>query len=377
MARAGFLSGALMSLVLLIIGVAVGGGLAEVTTRAYAGSAATPLARALRADPFAVLVEGHGDVGFRPKPHGTLEYANGAVATSNAMGFRGPEVVVPKPPGTTRIVLVGGSTTHGWGVGDDETIDHFMRRLLAERYPGRAFDVVNLAYDGYDSYQLFERLRSDGLSLEPDYVIVHTGINDVRNARFPGLVDRDPRTILWLPEVLRSLEEQSRGPSLWTRLKHHSYAARLPSAARKQLLVERDTLMTPHPDALDYFERNLMRIIHLTRDAGAVSLLSIAPSSLLTKYRPGDRSPISYWIGNAAITQTYRDSLAGRLQAVVERAATEGFPVARVPLHSLEAELFLDDAHLTAAGNRRMAEIFVTALAPYLAPGTVTTNYTN
>jgi lysophospholipase L1-like esterase len=367
MARAGILSGAFASVMLVVFGTLFGGGLAELTTRVYASTSGTSLARALRADPYDVLVEAHGDVGYRQKPNRTFEYGNGTAATSNDMGFRGPEVSVDKPDGTVRIVLLGGSTTHGWGVTDSETIDHYMRKLLAERYPGRVFEVINMGFDGYDSYQLFERLRSDGLRLDPDFVIVNTGINDVRNARFAGLQDRDPRTILWLPEVLRSLDEQSRGPSFWTKVKHHLYVARLPGAARKQLGAGPDTLTTPYPDALDYFERNLLRILDLTHNTRIITLFSVAPSSLRTKYAPDDRSDISYWIGDAATTQTYRDSLEGRLQSVVEHAMKEGYRAARVAPPVMDPKLFLDDAHLTPEGNRRVAEAFVESLGPFLA----------
>ena len=133
-------------------------------------------------DPLYSQVEPHGTIGYRQKPNSTFRYRNGTTATSNAMGFRGPIVLIPKPPGIFRIVLLGGSATHGWAVEDDETIDAYMRKLLSKRHQGATFDVVNLAFDGYDSYQLVERLRTDGLQLDPDLIIVNSRINDVRNA---------------------------------------------------------------------------------------------------------------------------------------------------------------------------------------------------
>jgi lysophospholipase L1-like esterase len=244
-----------------------------------------------------------------------------------------------------------------------------MRRLLADSYPGRSFEVINLGFDGYDSYQIYERLKTDGMPLQPDVVIVHEGINDVRNARYSGLKDRDPRTMLWISEVQRSQEERLRGgPSAWTRLKHYAYVARLPGATRSRLNLAQvpDTLTQPYPDALEYFERNLGRIVELTRNTGSVVLFSIAPSSLLTKYQPDDTSGISYWIGNAAVTQSYRDSLDERLQSFVERAAESGERVGRIRYVEVPPERFLDDAHLDSEGNRLVAEAFVSALAPLI-----------
>ena len=51
----------------------------------------------------------------------------------------------------------------------------------------RRFEVVNLALGGYDAYQLFERMRTDGVHFAPDLLIINSGINDVRNALFAGL----------------------------------------------------------------------------------------------------------------------------------------------------------------------------------------------
>jgi lysophospholipase L1-like esterase len=366
MAEAGLIRRIIFKTSLICVGLAVGVALAEATVRVYAHATDGWAARQLRADPFKVLVEAHGEWGYRQRPNIKFRYQNGACITSNSLGYRGPQVTIPKTPGTVRIVLLGGSTTHGWGVNDNETIDRYMREELARKYPQRSFEVVNLAFDGYDAYQLFERLRSDGLRFEPDFVIVNTGVNDVRNARFANLQDRDPRTMLWLSEVNRSREEQQRGgPTVWTHVKHYLYLARLPATARgvkQQGEFDEARAITPHTEAMDYFERNLFRIVELVRGTSTVLLFSSEPSSLLTKYRPNDVSGISYWIRDAATTQAYRDSLDRRLQNVVAAARASGARVAHVPYLKLDPSLFLDDAHLTAEGNRRLAQAFVDAL---------------
>ncbi len=118
-------------ILLLVIGLVVGGLVAELAVRIAAATVPRLTALFRGTDPTGVLVRPHGELGYRQKPNSTFSYANGTFATSNAMGFRGPAVTTPKPAGTFRIILLGGSTTHGWGVGDDSTIDASMRRLLA------------------------------------------------------------------------------------------------------------------------------------------------------------------------------------------------------------------------------------------------------
>jgi lysophospholipase L1-like esterase len=352
--------------VLLSLGTAAGLLVAEAGVRLDA--ALNPrLAQQLHEwDPLAVSIEPHGDFGYRQRPNHMFRYANGTAATSNAMGFRGPLVAVPKLAGTFRIVLLGESTTHGWSVNDDETIDAYMRQLLARRYARSSFEVVNVAFDGYDSYQLFERLRTDGLRLEPDLLIVNAGINDVRNAKFPNLQDHDARTLLY-SGVLRAQRQilQLGHPTVWTRIKHLLYLARLPGIIRGQLATRRATSKAPDRGALEYFARNLRRIADLVADRRIPVLFSTPPSALTTRFAPHDTSSISYWIGDATTTQQYRDALAGVMQQVAAQLRREGRSGDYVH-PQLPPSVFLDDCHLAPEGNRLMARSFVAAIDRYL-----------
>jgi lysophospholipase L1-like esterase len=242
-----------------------------------------------------------------------------------------------------------------------------MRRILSQRRPDLAIEVVNLAFDGYDSHQLVERLRTDGLPLAPDLIIVNTGINDVRNTRFTNLADPDPRTLIW-ENALRWMREQEArgGPTIWTWTKHHLYVARLPGVARQHLTnarqAQQQQATSPNPEAIGRFERNLERIVDMAGAAGIAVLFSTPPSSLSLKYRPDTPPERDYWIVDAATTQRVRDELARRMQLVVDRAAGRGHQVWYVR-HHLPPELFLDDCHLTADGNRALALAFVQSKA--------------
>lgn len=349
--------------------------LVEVVLRVYAGTADTSLAEVLSRDPFAILVEPHGEHGYRPRAGATFEYGSGKVANVNAQGHRGP--VVPEESDALRILLFGGSTTFGWGVDDAETIDAHMREELTRRFPDHRFEVVNLGFDGYDSYQLFERYRSDGLGFDPDVIIVNPGVNDVRNGHYPSLVDRDPRTMLYRERMRQMRFEEARGgPTLWTRIKHYSVTARAPGWLRNEMLrppPPPDDAPPPRPywDALDYFERNLQRIVDARPDSDRpIVLLSNPPSALLTRYEPDHPPEASYWIRDAATTQVYRDSLVARTRTFAERSEEAGLPVRFVAHEEFPPELFLDDAHLTSEGNARMAADFVDAIAEHVLPRT-------
>jgi len=358
----------LIRITAVALGLVLGGLVGEISVRVYASFNGHVRRVLLQADPLAVLISAHGELGYRPRPNSVFRYGNGTFATTNSMGYRGPVVRIPKQSGAFRIILLGESTTHGWGVMDDETIDAYLRSLLRERYPDRSVDVINLAFDGYDSWQLLERYRSDGMRLEPDLIIVNAGVNDVRNARFKNLADPDPRTLIWEGVLQRLRKEQARGgPTVWTRIKHYSYLARLPTIARQYPAASSASRtpherMTPNLEAADIFERNLKRIAALASQASIPVIFSTPPSSLSFRYKPDATSIISYWIVNATTTQHLRDELTSRMQRVVADERSEHHQVAYIA-HRLSAEMFLDDAHLTSSGNRQMALDFVDAVA--------------
>ncbi|HYC51567.1 MAG TPA: GDSL-type esterase/lipase family protein [Gemmatimonadaceae bacterium] len=348
---------------LVLGGVLVGAVAAELLLRAYVrygGDAGTRLAEH---DPLHVQVEPLGTVGYKQRPGSAFRYYNGTVAHANSLGYRGPEITVDKPKDVLRVVLLGGSTTHGWGVHDTATIDAFMRRRLAsERSP--RYEIINAAMDGYDSRQILERISNDVLRLDPDILIINGGINDVRNARFPHLVEDDPRTLLWGGTLDRMRREAIQGRSWWTTAKHHSLLLRLPgylAAMRSQQTPKRDSTLIGFPEAADLFEDNLRDIVRIASAHDIRLIFATPPSSLRTRYAPGAAPEKSYWLGDAESTAKYRDTLAARMERVASDPGKAAAPILYLR-PTIPAEQFLDDAHLTAEGNAAIAAVFSEAV---------------
>lgn len=342
--------------------------------------ASAPLAEAMHDyDPMAVQIEPMGQLGYRQRPNALLHYRNGTTASTNSLGYRGPEVRSTPRAGTIRVILLGGSTTHGFGVGDYQTIDAYMREILAKRHPGVRFEVVNLAFDGYDSYELLERFRLQGVSLKPNIVVFNEGINDVRNAWFPNLAEADPRTLIWGDVVARLREERARGgPRPWTLMKHYSYLARTPAYVHDQFLrrhaqnrklesdaVSRsadsdsrftfaDSQRPPYPEAAELFDKHVRELTALAVAHGASVILSTPPSALRS-FPPAATSTRSYWLYDAKTTQRYRDELSRRLRVIAAQEYGLGGPV-RYVAAAVPQSAFLDDCHLNAVGNRFLAE---------------------
>lgn len=333
--------------------------------------AASPQLAELFGDPMAVQIEPHGQHGYRPRAGARLTYANGTVATANARHWRGDVVDDARVPNEVRVVLLGGSTTHGWGVNDNDALDAALRRTLSAAWPNRPVRVINLGYDGYDSWQDWERWRTDGVPLAPDVVVIHNGINDVRNARWPLVSSPDPRTLMWEPVLVRLRAEQAAGGPSWrTRLKHWCALLRVPGAIRDRLRARASVTAppaTPYPQAAAQYADNVQRIVADARARGVHVLLSTPPSALAS-FPADTTSTISYWVGTAATTQRVRDTLDARLRGIAAAVPAESRPVVQyVPL-SVARSAFLDDCHLTAAGNAEVATSLAAAIVRVMTP---------
>ncbi|HEX9653969.1 MAG TPA: SGNH/GDSL hydrolase family protein, partial [bacterium] len=97
----------------------------------------------------------------------------------NSLGFRGEEIVIPKPADQFRIVCLGGSTTYTSGV---EDYRHSYPELLEQEILQRGFanvDVINAGVPGWTSLECLINFQLRLLDLAPDMVIFYEAINDI------------------------------------------------------------------------------------------------------------------------------------------------------------------------------------------------------
>lgn len=103
---------------------------------------------------------------------------------TNEAGLRSP------PLGTAvaaarRILVLGPSSTMGWGVAEEATYSRRLEALLRARRSGASVAVVNAGEVGYSAWQGLELYRSGSLrALKADVVVVAYGANDPDLHRF-------------------------------------------------------------------------------------------------------------------------------------------------------------------------------------------------
>jgi hypothetical protein len=113
------------------------------------------------------------DLGFRNPPTARdLWDARGKYEfRSNSLGFRGPELPTgPAPAGTERVLLVGDSFVHGWGVREEEWMGTAVREGLAAA--GRPAEVYSLCTQDWGTAQELLALRRYGDRVRPDTVVL-------------------------------------------------------------------------------------------------------------------------------------------------------------------------------------------------------------
>lgn len=98
----------------------------------------------------------------------------------NSLGFRGPQIEVPKPVGRLRLAFLGASTTFCAEVSDNETTwPHLVAQKLREAFPRREVDYVNGGVPGYVVSSSVANLKKRVAPLQPDVIVIYHATNDL------------------------------------------------------------------------------------------------------------------------------------------------------------------------------------------------------
>lgn len=125
-------------------------------------------------------------VPFEHIPGRRIELYNTEIKT-NSLGMRAErDYSIPKPEHTKRILVLGDSTTFGWGVDFRDTYPYLLEKLLNEDSSVR-YEVINAGVGNYNSSAELEALKKM-ISLDPDIIILGYYINDPEEISFPSLL---------------------------------------------------------------------------------------------------------------------------------------------------------------------------------------------
>ena len=310
------------------------------------------------------------DVGWVLRPDVRLSFV-GTIVRTSGLGFRG----APRRAGSREILVLGDSTPFGWRVEEADTFAARLEELLAERSAPSELQVLNGGVPGHSSFQTALLAERFVPWLRPEWVVVHTGINDPKTAihsdagfhrnrwglRAVQRVARQSRLLLWFRELRGSFE-----------LPHFHPEGLLGDAVRVSVAE---------------LEGNLARIDETARRAGARLLLLVPLADPLRQDLA--LAPREGWGENGALTRQVSEQRAGEgtLRHAIEKeqamlrarpayqrrvkefARARGIPVvdanptlAGNSREAIEA-FFLDPYHPTPSGHRAIADAIVERMA--------------
>jgi hypothetical protein len=378
-----------LAILLVVFSLLVGLGVSEICYRLLRRVVCTgaPNVNVFRTDP---------DYGWTHRPNSGGWYSGcygrqfewRAQTRINALGLRDRERTYEKPPGTTRVLLLGDSITEAVQVPLEQT---FATLLETNLRGGRApVEVINTGTSVYGTDNEVAFFRSEGVRYAPDVVVLVFNVSNdilensrVLNTRLYALAGGTVMAKRYFHldaegklerEASQFQAEQTRSP--WQRIQDHVYLlralmrllvpedpAKMASAVAQAAPLNHEKVMntTPDPEWAEAWRLTEALIRALRKDvedAGAELAVAVMPSReavLAASYGalagpshdptyPVDR--ITRFLEREGIRHV---SLLPPLRGNAERTAVNGF--------------FAWDVHLNAAGHAVVAD----ALTPFVA----------
>lgn len=285
----------------------------------------------------------------------------------NENNFRGPSVPREKPPGVTRVVVIGGSGAFDLYKKDNATWSTYLGEHLTSRL-GRSFEVINGGTPGYSSWQARNLLSSKLIEWKPDAVILYELFNDSltfhRNDReeiirgwkinaetnfispsaHPGShFDTFSRFLPFTTDAVRYGWVRT---ELEWQLRHHN-----------DFWQDNSLSKTIQSGGLRFYRENRTEISRICANAGDIPLIIVSQASIIQPNNsPEEKATILYGyrgLNHSNLVEAYRQARA------IDRQLAEELPnVVYLPAHDhvpSSLDYFFDEVHLNDRGSRLLA----------------------
>ena len=289
----------------------------------------------------------------------------------NGSGFRSAyDFTVPKPPNTIRVAAMGASSTYGYENRDHETYPVQLEQLLAERYPGRRIEVLNLGLPQARLSNILALARAELAALEPDVVLFYEGFN---NAVMPRARE-DASLAYRVKDALRVRSVAFRAVLPIGKVAYHKLSRALnrdvmgAHGLDVPIVLDSARVVQLRDTVAREFARDLDSLAALVQRMGKPMVMVTQSATLQVRLDDSVRWH-SYAGEVAAVTAQYERErrlptwetvmlVHGALQDSVRAiAARRGLPVVEAieALDERRESNFATFVHLTPQGNRRLA----------------------
>lgn len=295
----------------------------------------------------------------------------------NSLGFRGEEIGIEKPAGITRIVAIGGSTTYGTHV--DDYTESYPAQLEALLNSGsREFEVINAGVPGWVSTEHLINLQTRVLPLDPDIIIIFQGRNELFAQAFNNFkpdyshLRTSNYSFLHTNTSLKRIFNASRLALLvvsvkpnwfgWDRYAEHPGYGQNRYENRPTL----DELSVNLNNAanIETYRTNTMSMIGISQAHGITVILAtmaFQPEKFVSGVLPV-RAIAPEPEDRIALYEELASQVEKNNDVIRELGAKYEIPVVELAALNSRPELFLDDVHFDAKGNKERAKILYETL---------------
>lgn len=277
----------------------------------------------------------------------------------NAMGFRGPEIAMPKPANTLRLAFLGASTTWCAEVSSNDLVwPHLVATELSRAFPTTRFDYVNAGVPGYTLESMQKSLERRVAALEPDVIVIYEATNDLsgemrRLAAARGIIESEKFEVESWP---------GRYSLLWYLAEKN---LRVLAAQRVARSTERRLQLDPREIGHEY----RTDLTHLIRAAQRHAKL-VAVATFSVQPRRGQTEEQQMQASSSALFYMpflHPDSIIAayeRYNEIIREVAQQTSALLIEGEHDIpgDAVHFTDTVHFTDAGSRAMASRISSAL---------------
>ena len=304
------------------------------------------------------------------------------VAGLNIRGYRGP-LLGRKQPGEQRIVVLGGSTTFGYGVTSDQAWPAQLERILNARRAEQGAGpvrVANLGYNNEGAHSFLYTLQ-DYENLEYDVALLYTGDNDLgintQVFRRQSAIFRLTGYYLLLPVVFKekAMALRSNGQlemAYWP--EHYGNPVFSPNLAERTTASALEAAVQLSKS----LERQLGRLSDPEHGSVEASAAVNGCAEEWKYYCQGVFAAVDHAVNRGkrvvVVSEPYVADQQISQQRSIVAMLKEHFGAQPLVTHvdlgraiaMKDTTLVWDGMHLTAAGNRRIAEQLAPALASVL-----------
>ena len=244
------------------------------------------------------------------------------------------EIPLRKPDNEIRVLCLGDSCTFGFGLPIHETFVDQVEEELHTLLPEKSVEAINAGVPGYTIFQGIRSLVRDGISYDPDLVLVCFGNNE--RSMWDNLSDFEHLRYLTSIRPPSPFTESRLCQFTWSKLRR-----------RPQNLIAR-----PRLSAEEF--RQVLRQVKAVTDNQDIGLICMA------------------WIWRVQALRQGPIKSSPTQRTLLEFCETESVPIVNLmglmrklcKEHSVN-EVYLDELHPTGLANARIAEQLAPAIASW------------